>query len=446
MIPHRIGHRDVLALAWPIIVSNLSTTALAVVNAIWVGQLGTAELGSIGLATTTMYLITAFPLGLLAAIRTQVATAVGAGDEAEARGFGWQGVWLALGLGALCMTLAPLTPALFPWLGASAEVVGPASSYAAVRLLTAPIALLVTALTSVGQGRGDTRTPMIASVLANVVNFVVDPVLVFGLGPLPALGVAGAALGTALGLLSALVVLLRASPAWLGPLVRPEGRLLRANWRLGAPQAVQYVLDVASFVVFGSLLAGAGDAQLAAHVVVVRIVMASFLPAHAIGEAVSVLVGQSLGGGRGARANAAARLGAIQVTSWMALTGVVLVTAPGLLVGVFGAEPEVVALVKPVLRLYAVIQVLDGLAVVGFGALAGAGDTGFAMRASIAAAWGVKLPIAAALVLWAGLGVLGAWSGLAAEVVVLVIAAAWRFRGGLAARAVPVAAAPAVQA
>ncbi|MCA9493791.1 MAG: MATE family efflux transporter, partial [Myxococcales bacterium] len=93
------SHRELLALAWPIIVSNLSTTTLALVNAIWVGRLGTAELGSIGLATTLFYLVTAFPLGLLGAVRTLVAQSIGADREELARRFAWQGLWVALGLG-----------------------------------------------------------------------------------------------------------------------------------------------------------------------------------------------------------------------------------------------------------------------------------------------------------------------------------------------------------
>lgn len=424
------GHRELLALAWPIIVSNLSTTTLALVNAIWVGRLGTAELGSIGLATTLFYLVTAFPLGLLGAVRTLVAQSVGADREDLARRFAWQGLWVALVLGLLTAAAAPFGHVVFPWLGASPEVVTPASTYNAIRLLASPLTLLLSALVAGAQGRGDTRWPMVASVLANALNFVLDPILVFGLGPVPALGIGGAAVGVAVGTSAAGGVLAFASRSWLGPVVGPDRALLRQIWSVGAPQATQWLLDVGSYLAFGSLVAGAGDAHLAAHVVVVRIVMTAVLPGHAIAEAVSVQVGHALGGRRTGRATRVVRLGAVQVTSWMAATAALFALTPDLLVSLFGAEPDVVALVRPVLRLYAVFQVLDGLVMVGFGALSGAGDTGHAMRLSIGSAWLVKLPVALLLVHGAGLGVIGAWGGLAAEITAQVIALGWRLRAG----------------
>ncbi|MCB9685343.1 MAG: MATE family efflux transporter [Alphaproteobacteria bacterium] len=430
----RSGHRDLLALAWPIIVSNLSTTTLALVNAIWVGRLGTAELGSIGLATTLFYLVTAFPLGLLGAVRTLVAQSVGADREELARRFAWQGLWVALALGALTAAVAPFGHVVFPWLGASPEVVAPASIYNGIRLLASPLTLLLTALVAGAQGRGDTRWPMVASVLANALNFVLDPILVFGLGPIPALGVGGAAVGVAVGTSAAIGVLALASRSDLGPVVRPDTELLRQVWSIGAPQATQWLLDVGSYLAFGSLVAAAGDAHLAAHVVVVRIVMTAVLPGHAIAEAVSVQVGHALGARRAGRALRVVRLGAVQVTAWMAATAVLFALTPDLLVALFGAEPEVVSLVRPVLRLYAVFQVLDGLVMVGFGALSGAGDTGFAMRLSIGSAWLVKLPVAVLLVRGADLGVIGAWGGLAAEITAQVVMLGWRLRLGFGRR------------
>jgi multidrug resistance protein, MATE family len=422
------SHRQLLALAGPNLVSMMSYSLLALVNAIWVGQLGTAELGAIGVAMTVLYGVSSFPLGLLGAVRTPVATFVGAGRLDLARRTSWQGIWLALGLGLLALPLANLGPVVFPWMGVSDAVLGPASEYAFVRLLGAPLWFAVTALQAAFQGRGDSRTPMAATLVANVVNLVVDPILVFGWGPFPALGMVGAALGVDLGL--ALAVLVLASRAgFLGRPVGPDRALLREIWRIGGPSAFQFQLDVFSYLFFQALLVASGDVALAAHVVVVRIVMASFLPAQALSDAVGVLVGHARGAGRFRDAFQVVRLGAVQVTAFMLAMGLLFTLVPDRLVGVFGASPEVVAAARPILLMWAVFQVLDGLAQVCFGALNGAGDTRYAFAVTTVGAWFVKLPVAAWLVVGLDLGAYGAWLGVAAECVWQVAMTTWRLRG-----------------
>lgn len=425
-----VDRRQVWALALPNLVSVGSLTLLAAVNAAWVGRLGTSELGSIGVATTWVYLVVAFPIGLLNAVRTPVANRVGAGDAGGAAATTRQGVWIALAFSVVALPAALAGRWVFPWLGTSEALTESASAYAAVRLLGAPLLFLVTALGAGFHGRGDSRTPMVANVVANVVNAVLDPFLVFGWGPFPALGTAGAALGLDVGYAVALGVLATGSRAVVGTgSWRPDRRLLSGIWRIGSPSALQFLLDVGSFVGFQALLAGCGDAALAANVVVARIVMASFLPAQAVGDAVSVLVGQARGAGRPRDALRAVRIGAGDVAVFTAATGLVFLAVPGWLVAPFGATAEVAALARPVLALWAAAQILDGVAQVLFGAINGSGDTRYAFAVTTAGAWFVKLPVAVALVWGFDAGVLGAWAGIAAECVWQVLACGWRLRG-----------------
>jgi MATE family multidrug resistance protein len=425
-----VDRRRLWALAAPNLVSMGSLTLLSVVNAAWVGRLGTAELGAVGVATTWVYLVVSFPVGLLNAIRTPVSHRVGAGDLDGANAFTWQGVWLALGLGLAAVPCSLLGGVVFPWLGASPEVVDAAAAYGAVRLLGAPLHFLVVALGAGFQGRGDSRSPMVANVLANLVNAVLDPVLVFGWGPAPALGMAGAALGVDAGFAVALCVLAwRARSVLRASRARPSWSHLREIWAVGGPAALQFLLDVGSFVGFQALLAASGDAVLAANVVVARIVMMSFLPAQAVSDAVAVLVGQARGAGRPRDAVRAVRIGGRDVIAFTAGMGVLFLAIPGVLVAPFGASDEVLALVRPVLVLWAGAQILDGLAQVLFGALNGAGDTRYVLAVTTLGAWLVKLPVAAVLVWGFDGGVVGAWAGLAAECGWQLGATALRLRG-----------------
>ncbi len=424
-----VAHRDVWSLSWPITVSMLSYTAMTVVDSIYVGRLGTAPLAAIGIAASLIHLGSALGHGLLSGARVAIASDTGARDRDSARSSAWQGVWIALVAGLLMAGLAPLGAWVFPWMGASEEVCALAGSFYHLRALGAPIFFVFFALTVAFQGRGDTRTPMIATVASNLLNIAVDPVLIFGLGPIPALGIDGAALATVAGLALGAVILAVPGRRLLGRVVWPQRAAVRRIWRIGGPLGLQNVLDVGSFVVFASLLATAGDAHLAAHVIVVRIILVAFLPCQAVGEAVGVIVGQSLGARRPLRAREALRLGRLQAVAVMIVVGAVYVAIPGTLTRSFGAAPEVERIAAQILLLYATVQIVDAIATVSFGALTGAGDTRFVMWVSVLSAWLIKLPVAVLLAWGLSLGALGAWLGVAIEIVFLAVIGVLRSRG-----------------
>lgn len=429
-LPGRIGLRSVVELAWPICVSMLSYTAMTVADSIFVGRLGTAPLAAIGLAASMIHAGTAFGHGLIGGMRVQVAKATGANHPSEAHAHAWQGLWIAVGLGWIVALLAPAGPWIFPVMGGSAEVVAHASDYYWIRTAAAPLVFLYVALSGWFQGRGNTRTPMVASVFANLVNIGLDPLFIFGLGPVPAMGLQGAAIATVIGMASgALVLAIIGGRELVGGFAWPSRVHLVQIWKVGSPTGVQHVLDVLSFAVFAALLAWSGDAHLAAHVIVVRIAMVSFLPGYAIGEASGVLVGQALGARRPWLARDANRAASQLAVGVMVVCGIVFVLAPDPLVSVFGAEAGVALIARDTLLIAAGLQVADAIATVALGSLAGAGDTRFVMVASVGATWLAKLPLAYALVVWLELGAPGAWLGLTFEIVVLAVIAAWRVRG-----------------
>jgi MATE family multidrug resistance protein len=181
------------------------------------------------------------------------------------------------------------------------------------------------------------------------------------------------------------------------------------------------VLEVGAWVLFTSLVARAGEWELAAHVVVIRIIMVSFLPGHAVSESVSVLVGQALGAGRPEGAREAWRAGTILALSGMAAMAVLFVVAPDPLIAVFGAEEQVVDVARNLLVIAACFQVFDALAMTSHGALSGAGDTRYVMVVGVAGGWLLNLPLAWLFVVWADLGARGAWYALTVEIVIIAI-------------------------
>jgi len=411
-------------------ISMLSYTATSVVDTLFVGQLGTAELAAVGLAIPLVHLVQAFGVGLIGGGRVAISHRVGAAENMLARALCWQLVSLAFLMGVLVATMVPLAHPVLGLIGASAEMSSHAEIFFGIRVLAAPVLFGSFALNAWFHGNGDTRTPMVGTLLCNGVNIVLDPLFIFGWGPVPAMGVAGAALATDIGFTVCLVWLLWSARETLSGFSWTPTRVHLAEiWRLGSPIGSRYILDVAAFVLFAGMLARMGEAELAAHVLVLRIVSLSFLPGHAIGEAASVLVGHAIGGGRPALARQAWARGTWLALGVMSLMGVVFALVPTLVVTPFSPSAEVVVLATHLLWVAAGFQLFDAVAMVGLSVLNGAGDTRFAMWSSVIPSWLVKLPIGAGLALSLELGAVGAWLGLLAEIVVVAVLVFLRIRG-----------------
>ncbi len=430
-LPERVGIREVLDLSWPIMVSMVSFTVMTVVDTIFVARLGTAPLAAIGLAASVTFLFLAFALGLLRGTRVVVAQSTGAGDEASVDRSVWQALWLAWLLGAVIASMAPLGELIFHWMGGSSTVVAHADGYYTVRVLGGPITFTLVALNAWFEGRGDTRTPMVATLISNGLNIALDPLFIFGWGVVPAMGTAGAAAATVIACaFGAAFSGFRVHRALRGRAVprAPNLDLLREIVRIGLPMGVSRGLEVGAWVVFVGMLARVGEAHLAAHVIVVRIVSLSFLPGMAVGEAASVFVGQAVGAKRPEIARQAWRAATVLALGIMTGFGVIFVLFPGVLVAVFNAEPEVVEIARSLLWVAAAFQVFDAVAMVALTALTGAGDTRYVMVISVLGSWLLNLPLAWLLAVGVGLGAPGAWMGLCFEIIVLAAVAVHRIR------------------
>lgn len=423
--------RVVLRLAWPVMVSMVSYSLMSAADAVFVGRLGTVPLAAIGLAVTTTWMFLALPHGLIRGVRVAVSQATGAERYVTADALGWQAIWLAL-LGGTGVALAALaSPWVFTLLGATPEVAREAWTYFHIRSLAAPIALVELGLTAWFEGRGDTRTPMRVNVTSNLLWVALDAVLVGGFGPIPAMGIAGAAWAGVISLsLAAGWLFLTALPTLRAAPWRPRRALIGEASRLGFPIGTQRFLDILAWTVLTGVLASLGDAQLAAHVVAIRVLMTSFLPGMAIAEATAVLVGQSVGAERVDQARAAWWAGTRTAVVVMAAGGLAFVAAPSLLLLPFGVTPEVAAIARTLLLIAAAFQLLDAVATTTYLALDGAGDTRFTLVASLAFSWGVKLPIGIWLARQAHWGAPGAWIGLTVELAVLLAVLLWRWRTG----------------
>jgi MATE family multidrug resistance protein len=292
-------------------------------------------------------------------------------------------------------------------------------------------------LTSFFRGLGDSRTPLVAAIFANVLNAVACVALVFGRFGLPALGVAGAGIATAManwtytGIMLFALLRARMVAQYATRPVRPERSAMWRFARTSIPVGGQWVLDMISFALFSTIIARMGDTQMAASQAMIQLLSLSFMQAFGISIASGALVGRYVGAGdlRSAERShhSAMKLGIGLATA----VAVLFLTVPDALLGIFTTDPEVITLGRPLLALGALFQLVDAVGIIAGGSLRGAGDTRFPFVVQASLAWCVRLPLVYVLAVVLGRGVLGAWWG--ELVYVTVLGSAWllRFRSGV---------------
>ena len=410
------GLREVVLLAYPVVLTQLSRTAMGVVDSAMVGRLGATELGAVGYGGIWMWTAACVFLGTATGVQTFVSQAHGAGREDEGVHWTWQGLYTVLPFAAVGIAGFALTlPLLLALLGPSPDLQEIATHYLQARAWGAPGLVAGMVLASYFRGVGDTRTPLVCVLFANGVNAVLDYGWIFGHFGLPAWGATGAGAATAVAewtwaLLLALAF--RRALRRRGVRARPERPQRRAMLRFArtsVPIGGQWVLEMLSFALFSTLVARMGDAAMAASQALLMLLSLSFMQAVGISVSASTLVGRYVGAGDPAAAERSHR-SALQLGVALAIgVALLFVLLPGPLLRIFTDDPEVLALGAGLLRLGAFFQLFDAVGIVASGSLRGAGDTRWPFLVNTALAWGFFLPLAWLFgVAWGG-GLTGAW-------------------------------------
>jgi MATE family multidrug resistance protein len=416
---------NLLRLAAPIAFTQAGYAMMGLVDTAVVGRLGAAPLGAIGLANGLFFAIAVIGLGTMLGLDPLFAQALGARDEARARELIWQGLWLSAAVSAaLALPIAALPLALEPW-GIPREVAGDARLFLWLRLPGLWPMLAFAALRSYLQAREQLRALIVATVAANVANFALDVVFVFGHLGMPALGAPGSGLVTSICSLLQFAILARAvRPGRRQP---PRAADLRKALSVGVPVGLQMGAEVGVFALVGVLAGRLGASSLAAHQVAISLASFTFCAAVGVGMAGTVRVGWAIG----ARDTRAARRAGL--TAFAGGAGVMCLAAlcfwllPGALARALSDQPDVIAASVPLLAVCAVFQLSDGIQGVGAGVLRGAGDTRFAFLANLVGHYVVGLPVAIALGLHLRHGVIGLWWGLCAGLTAVAVALLTRF-------------------
>jgi MATE family multidrug resistance protein len=428
--------RAMLTLAVPVVLSELGWMAMGVVDTIMVGRLGPAAIGAVALGNAICYTPSIFGIGLMLGLDTLVAQAYGREDHDECHRWLAQGVYLACIAAVPIMIGVWLASLGFTHFGIAAEVAGPASGY--LRLLnwgTLPL-LLYGATRRYLQGVGQVRVITVTYVLANLINWFLNWVLIYGKLGFPALGVNGSAISTAFSRVTMAVALLgfawryergRGHPLfhhWAAPQAARLKRLLK----LGAPAAGQILLEVGAWNL-ATLSAGyLTPVSLATHQIVLNYASVTYMVPLGISAAAAVSVGHAVGAGDAARARRAGWMALGLGTSFMLLAALAFLLWPRPLIELFSRDPRVLAVGPGLLGIVAAFEVFDGIQTVSTGALRGLGETQAPMWANLVGYWVLGLPLGFFLCFGLKWGIYGLWIGLTLALIVIALALIMRWR------------------
>ena len=291
-------------------------------------------------------------------------------------------------------------------------------------MLGSPVFLTYVALREVRYGLGDSRSPMVATLLGNATNVALDALFIVGLE----WGVAGAAWATLAGHgVEALVLTLGLRESGLGRVRLGSARALA---RVGLPTGLQFFVEVGAFALLAALLAALGETEMAAHQVALQIVHFAFLPCYAVAEAASVLAGQAMGAGRPALVPDLGRRALWLTGAWGGLSMVVLLLLGGPIARAFTDDPTLIAAVRALLVVAAAFVVADGANVTFRSLLRGAGDVRYPAVVTVTASWVFTPPLTYLLGYRLELGALGGWLGLLLEIVAGAALLGWRLYRG----------------
>ena len=432
--------KEIVTLAMPVVISKLSFTFMGLVDTAMVGRIGVAEQAAVGIATTFMFTVYVFGLGVIGAVNTLVSQLDGAARPERCGQVLSEGLRAATVIGAATWLVLFFSEPFFVVAGLSEEVAGYGYTYLLFRITGLFPVFWYWTFNAYLEGLGDTATPMWITLAGNLVNLVLDYAFIFGAGPIPAMGVAGAGLATALG-----NIFMFACFAWavfrkrgiyrsrFGARLIDTGStfgLLRQLLVLGVPMGIQFFLEVGAYLVFSIFVGWVSDTALAAHQVAIRVMSISFMTAFGIGTAATTLVGRYQGKRRSDLAEQAG-MGAVGLMAvYTIFCGVAFAAFPHLIGRIFTSSTAVVEAVIPLLYAAAVFQFFDGVNMVGYSALKGAGDTGKPLMISVVAHWAVGVPLVYWLTIHSNFGALGAWVGMCVMIAVQAVLIFLRFRRG----------------
>ena len=429
--------RAILLLAIPMVLEMAMESLFAVVDVFWVAHLGSNAVATVGLTESMLILVVSVALGLSLSTTAMVARRVGEKDHQGAAVAAVQaialGMLIALVVGAIGVSEAP---ALLRLMGAPADLVRVGSNYTRIVLGGSATVVFLFLNNAIFRGAGNAAVAMRVLWFANLVNLILDPCLIFGLGPFPRLGVTGAAtattIGRGLGVVYQFLVLARGTDR-----IRIGVKQLRLNLgvmarlvRVSITGILQFVIAHTSWLGLVRIVAMFGAAAIASYTIAIRIVIFAILPSWGMSNAAATLVGQNLGAREPERAEKSVWKTGFYNMMFLGGIGVFFILFAEPVIRLFTTDPAIVPLAASCLRLLSYGNIFYAYGMVMVQAFNGAGDTVTPTIVNVFCYWLWEIPLAYWLAVHRGLQARGAFLAIPIAEGTLAVVSMILFRRG----------------
>jgi len=429
--------RAIILLAVPMVLEMLMESVFAVVDIFWVGHIGPNAVATVGLTESLLTVAYTAAMGLSIGVTAMVARRIGEKNPEAAAEAAVQGIVLgvitAAVLGVAGVVFAPNLLAL---MGASPEVIATGHTYTRIMLGGNVVILLLFLINATFRGAGDAAIAMRVLWLANWINILLGPLLIFGIGPFPELGVTGAAIATTIG--RGTGVLYQLYRLW-----RRDGRivihrhqiqlkpaLMKTMLRLSGTGTFQVFVGMASWIGLTRINASFGTDALAGYQIAIRIIIFALLPSWGLANAAATMVGQALGAKKPERGEQAVWKAAFYNVVFLGVAGVAFITFANPIARVFTNDPTVAGIAADCLRIISYGYLFYAYGMVLTNSFNGAGDTWTPTWLNLFCFWLWEIPLAYVLARHGGLGPRGVAWAVTIAFSTLAIASAVLFRRG----------------
>lgn len=429
--------RAIVLLSVPMILEMVMESLFGIVNVFYVARLGAEAIATVGLTESMLTIVFGIAIGLSMATTATVARRTGEQDPEGAAVAAVQSIIIGV-ITSLPLAVAGLAfaPTLLGLMGAEAGVIRTGSTYAAIILGGNVCILLLFLINAIFRGAGDAATAMRSLWLANIVNIILDPCFIFGLGPFPELGVTGSAIATTIGRGSGVAFQL-----WVLLSGRSRIEVRRKHLRLDVPVMLkllrisvggmfQFLVATASWLGLTRIIALFGSSALAGYTLSLRILIFAMLPSWGMSNAAATLVGQNLGAGKPERAERSVMLAGLSNVIFLTLVALTFIIFTERIIGIFTTDASVIAYGVESLRIISYGFVLYGYGMVMVQAFNGAGDTFTPTVINLFCYWLFQIPLAYTLARHFNLGATGVFIAIPIAETLLTVLAIIYFRRG----------------
>ncbi|MBL7863189.1 MAG: MATE family efflux transporter [Cyclobacteriaceae bacterium] len=431
-------NRAIFLLAIPMIVEMGMESIFAVVDIYFVSKLNDSDaVAAIGYTESVLSILYSLAMGLGMGATAIVARRVGEHDFKGASNAAMQAIYLALGVAfIISMTGMFYYKDILRLMGASTQVIESSSSYAFWMFTGNYTVTLLFLINAVFRGAGNASIAMKALLIANGLNIILDPILIFGWGPIPAMGVEGAAIATntgrGIGVLFQLYFLLNGKSIikvnWDSLVVR--AKIITTVIKVSGGSILQFIIGSASWIFLMKVMSTFGDHAVAGYTIAIRVFIFTLLPSWGLANAGATLVGQNLGANQPDRAETSVWRAAYYNAFFMGFVMILFLTISPWIISIFSTQPEVLYYGVQALRYVSLGYIFYGYGMVVVQGLNGAGDTYTPTILNVFGFWVFQIPFAYLVAIELGWGPKGVFIAIALAETLMAIAAIVIFRRG----------------